>query len=226
MKTINKLIMIMIMMLFTLSPSNYAAESYSASIVPEGMTVQEKKQRFRALIAPAVEAVYQDLLAQYQTVASQVAAGETNSNIETLKQHYKVTSDQDLLMALKPHPRSIAMAQAAVESGWATSHFFKDANNVFGEWSFDENEPRIAAGQHRGDKTIWLKKYASIEGSIRDYYYTLAKGKPYQSFRALKMISDDPYALVKELDHYSEIGAKYGEELAAVIKYNKFYDYD
>ena len=40
------------------------------------------------------------------------------------------------------------------------------------------------------------------------------------------MKTDDPYKLVKKLDRYSEMGAKYGKELTSMIRYNKFYLYD
>ena len=90
-------------------------------------------------------------------------------------------------MALKPHPKSIALAQAAMESSWATSRFFTEANNVFGVWSFNESEPRIAAGKKRGNKTIWVKKYHSIKASMQDYYRTLARGVAFSEFRKLKM---------------------------------------
>ena len=129
-------------------------------------------------------------------------------------------------MALKPHPKSIAVAQAAMESSWATSRFTRVANNLFGVWSFDEDEPRVAAGEQRGDKTIWVKKYSSFEDSIRDYYRTLARGDAYKEFRQLKMTTDDPYALVKKLDRYSEKGAEYGKELSSIMKFNKFDKYD
>ena len=108
----------------------------------------------------------------------------------------------------------------------ATSRFFREANNVFGVWSFDENEPRISAGKKRGDKTIWLKKYKTIEDSIRDNYRVLARGSAYAKFRKMRLKTDNPFELVKTLDKYSEIGDKYGEELASVIRYNQFNKYD
>ena len=129
-------------------------------------------------------------------------------------------------MALKPHPISITLAQAAMESSWATSRFFREAYNIFGVWSFDEDEPRIAAGEKRGDKTIWVKKYSSIEEAIRDYYRTLARGNAFGEFRALREQTSDPHMLVKKLDKYSEKGAKYGEELSSIISFNKFQAYD
>ena len=118
------------------------------------------------------------------------------------------------------------MAQAAMESSWATSRFFLEAKNVFGVWSFDEDEARIAAKQQRAGKTVWVKKYSSIDASIRDYYRTLARGDAFKEFRALKMKTSDPFLLVAKLDHYSEKGADYAKELSSIIRVNKFDAYD
>ena len=190
------------------------------------MTVQEKKARFSSLIVPAVNNVYENLMARYEKVKKITAAGQSNDEIEQLKIEYKAATNSELLMALKPHPRSIAVAQAAMESSWATSRFFREANNIFGVWSFDENEPRIAALQKRGDKTIWVKKYNTIEEAVYDYYRTLARSSAFAEFRQTKMITNDPFILVTKLDRYSEKGSLYGEELTAIIKFNKFNDYD
>ena len=190
------------------------------------MTVQEKKERFRNLVVPAVDEVYADLMAQYQEVSELVESDADANELAELRTEYKASNNQELLMALKPHPKSIAVAQAAMESSWATSRFTRVANNLFGVWSFDEDEPRVAAGEQRGDKTIWVKKYSSFEDSIRDYYRTLARSDAYKEFRQLKMTTDDPYALVKKLDRYSEKGAEYGKELSSIMKFNKFDKYD
>jgi Bax protein len=190
------------------------------------MTVQEKKARFKALIVPAVKTVYAQLMTQYETVKATLDAGESNADIDRLKDEYKATSDAELLMALKPHPKSIALAQAAMESSWATSRFFRVAYNIFGVWSFDEDEPRVAALQKRGDKTIWVKKYASIEDSVFDYYRTLARSSAFVEFRKARMTTNDPFVLVTKLDRYSEKGSLYGEELTSIIKFNKFDSYD
>ncbi|NQZ23249.1 MAG: glucosaminidase domain-containing protein [Colwellia sp.] len=190
------------------------------------MTVQEKKARFSSLIVPAVNKVYAKLMTRYEKIKKITAAGQSNDEIEQLKIEYKATTNSELLMALKPHPRSIAVAQAAMESSWATSRFFREANNIFGVWSFDEDEPRIAALQKRGDKTIWVKKYNTIEEAVYDYYRTLARSSAFAEFRQTKMLTNDPFILVTKLDRYSEKGSLYGEELTAIIKFNKFNDYD
>jgi len=193
--------------------------------IPE-ISVEEKKSQFKSIIIPAINKVYCDLMRQYQEILESVQTGKDMDKLAALRKEYKVTNNAELLMALKPHPQSIAIAQAAIESSWATSRFFKEANNVFGVWSHNKNDARLAAGEKRGDKTIWIKKYRSVEASIRDYYRTLARGDAYKEFRVLKMETDDPYQLVKELDLYSEKREEYSEDLATIIRYNKFDAYD
>ncbi len=200
---------------------------YKANEVPLKMTVKVKKERFYALLVPAVDKVYKELFLKYKNIELDIKKSRNLFNIDLLKHKYKVQSDEELLMVLKPHPQSIVLAQAAMESAWATSRFFREANNVFGMWSVNKNEPRIAAGKKRaGRRTIWLRKFSTIDESIHAYYFLMARAGAYKEFRALRLKTDDPYLLVKKLDKYSEIGDKYGEELAQMIRYNKLVKYD
>ena len=192
----------------------------------KNMSVQEKKARFYALFVPAVEKAYKELEAEYLATKKLVEKNPNDPKIKKLMQEYSAKDRQDLLTRMKPHPRSIALAQSAMESAWGTSRFLQEANNVFGVWSFNKNEPRIAAGKKRGKTTIYVKKYATIEDSIKDYYRVLATGRAFKAFRAEKMKTNDPYKLVKYLDKYSERGAAYGKELAGMIRYNKLTKYD
>lgn len=196
--------------------------AYKASVVPENLTVAEKKLRFRCLVQPAIEEVFTRLTNGYLEASTWIKADSHEQELDSLRAHYRVDNNEALLKAMKPHPRSIAMAQAALESAWGTSRFFIKANNIFGIWSYNKNEPRIPAGDKRGSNTIWLKKYSSLAASIEDYYLLLARGRAYKEFRTLKMKSSDPYLLAKKLDHYSELRAKYVEKLSNVIRHNKF----
>jgi len=217
-----------------LSSSLYGVQSvkvnttskYTVATVPKKMSVQEKKQRFRDLVVPAVEKVYADLDAQYSEAKKLIDTGKSNANIDRLMKLYYAKSPEDLLMRMKPHAKSVAIAQAAMESAWATSRFSRVATNFFGVWSFNKNEPREAAGEKRGSQTIYVKKYSSVEDATRDYYKVLATGKVFEAFRIQKMKNNNPYDLVKKLDKYSEKGAEYGKELTAMIKYNRFYKFD
>jgi len=200
---------------------------YSADFVPAKMSVKEKKKRYFALLVPSTKKVYNELLEEYKEVAASLNQPQMQTRIAQLKSRYSVTSDKDLLLAMKPHPVSIPLAQGAMESAWGTSRFFTEANNVFGMWSSNKNQKRVAASVKRGGtRTIWLRKFDSIEESVRAYYLTIARAKAYKKLRQIRYESDDVYEIIKGLDKYSEIGEKYVEEIGSVIRYNKLTKYD
>lgn len=196
---------------------------YQLSILPENMSVQEKKQRFNELIIPAVNNVYTNLEKQYNEVKLLVETRADYEKILSLMKAYNAVNTQDLLTRLKPHPKSIAIAQAAIQSGWATSRFTLIANNLFGVWSFDENEPRIQANE---DETIYVKRYSSLNESIQDYYKLLATSPLFEEFRQEKMKTNDPYTLIQSLDKYYKEGDDYATGLNELIKYNELEKYD
>lgn len=191
-------------------------------------SVSKKKQDFYDLMIPALDEVYAQLEQQFEEINSLVQNDPTSPKITALKKKYNVTSNVELLMALKPHPKSIAIAQGAMESAWGTSRFYKVAYNIFGVWSFNKNDKRVAANENRGSQTIWLKKYDSVKESIADYYLTLSRSKAFKAFKRLnyEKANQNPYLLVKKLDRYSEKGALYGKELSSMISYNNLTQYD
>lgn len=188
--------------------------------------VSVKKREFLKMMVPPLEEVYSELQTQYLEIKKLLDEGVNNERIESLKKFYKVDSNEKLLIALKPHPKSIALAQGAMESAWGESRFFKEANNLFGIWSFNKNEPRIAAGSQRGDKTIWLKKYSTVKEAIKDYYILLSRGGAFKEFRQLSFQDASVFEIVKKLHRYSEKKDLYGKELTDMIKFNKFTKYD
>jgi len=200
---------------------------YSVNFIPKNMSVKDKKNRFYNLLVPAIQKVYEELNLEYKTVMNDIKESKNLFKKDMLKKIYEIEGDEELLMILKPHPQSIVLAQAAIESAWATSRFFTKANNVFGIWSLNKKEPRIAAAEKRGGvKTIWLKKFDTIEDNVRAYYKLLARASAYKEFRKLRVITDNPYKLVEKLDKYSEMGELYGKALSKIIRYNKLTKYD
>ena len=201
---------------------------YNISILPENMNVQEKKQRFKELLVPAIDDVYMSLEKQYLQVKRMIENGtDTDTDtINTLIKEYNAKDAQDLLARLKPHPKSIAMAQAAMQSGWATSRFTLNANNLFGVWSFDENEPRVQAHETRDGEAVYVKRYESLKASVEGYYKLLATSPLFEEFREEKMTTNDSSTLIKSLDKYYKKGDDYAKGLVELIKFNKLEDYD
>ncbi|MFK5936992.1 MAG: glucosaminidase domain-containing protein [Sulfurimonas sp.] len=194
---------------------------------PKKRFISPKKKRFFSLVVPAIEHVHKKQEEQFKKIQKDIIKHQNSVEVTRLKSLYRVTDDHDLLLALKPHPQSIVIAQAAIESAWGTSRFFREANNIFGMWSKDPNEPRIAAGVKRnGTYTVWLRKFATLDESIKKYYITIGRVKDYKEFRALRYTTQDTTKLVKKLDKYSELGDKYTKMISSVIKHNNLTQYD
>jgi Bax protein len=143
-----------------------------------------------------------------------------------VKRRYKAKSVDDLINRLVTLPNSVVLAQAAIETGWGESRFFIQASNLFGIWSYDETESRIAAGKTRSDKTIYLRSYDDMSGSIADYFDVLARHHAYRKLRDARQNTSNPYVLVNHLRNYSERKDWYTRQLKRVIRQNKLTKYD
>jgi len=199
---------------------------YSASIVPKNMTVAEKKKRFFALLVPAVEDVYKALEAQYLQVKKEIKNHTNKAKIQKLKKKYNVKTDKELLIAIKPHPMSITLAQAAMESAWGTSRFFVQANNIFGVHSTNRKAKRVAAGEKTGNWRVWMSKYDTLDQAIRHYYFVISTTPEYKEFKLMNYENKPVMEIVKGLKEYSTRGDAYVKELASMIRYNKLTKYD
>ena len=173
------------------------ASHYKANIVPKNMTVEIKKDRFYYLVKPAVLKVYDKLKKDYEEVKRDIKYHKNNEKIQKLMLEYRAKNKKDLLKRLYPHPPSITLAQAAVESGWATSRFFREANNLFGMWSSKKDEPRIATPAKRNGKKIWLRRFKNIEDSVEKYYEILAKNRAFRRFRDVRYKTKNVFKIPK-----------------------------
>lgn len=190
------------------------------------LSVAKKKQAYVAALAPVIQNVYKKLQKRYNDVLTYIQHGTHEKILEKLRKEYRVASNMELVKAIKPHPVSIVLAQGAMESAWLTSRFAKDANNIFGVWSFNKNEPRIAAGGSRENKIVYLKKYESLEHSVEDYYKSIGKSWAYDRLRETRLYINDPYELLPFFEKYSEKGLEYTKILAKIIEKNNFVLYD
>ncbi len=184
-------------------------------LLPSVLLAQEKMKLKR-----------QKIISTQNVIDKHLGTNEDSVFIKQIMEEYKVESVEEILERLHPHPVSIILAQAAIESGWATSRFCHEANNVFGIWSFDVNEDRIKASATRGGRNVYLRKYNSVFESIYDYLETIARVNAYEQFRKARILSDDPFRLIWYLNNYSERRYEYVRSLRNMIEYNKLYKYD
>lgn len=211
----------------SVSQTQLLQPTYTTTEIPTNISTKEKKERFLYLILPATQNVHDELMRRYLKIKEDIKYSRNQEEIVRLKEEYHAKSDEELLARLKPHPISITLAQAAMESSWASSRFFNKANNVFGIWSTSPKQKRIAASEQRGGKvTIWLRKFDTIEESIRTYYELISKGRAYTKFRRLRLESDDPFVMTQGLYKYSEIGQDYVDAINDVMRHNDFTRFD
>ncbi len=190
----------------------------------------EDKSRFVDIILPAI------LVAKYRIEADRLRlndlsevlkwSAEDSVFLKKISTAYRTDNLALLNRRMTTHPNSIVLAQAAVESGWGKSRFFREANNLFGIWSYNTNEPRIRASSGRVDYQVYLRKYDNLSESIIDYFQTIGRAKPYEAFRKKRMKTSDIDELLPLLSQYSERKQEYIVQLRSMIKFNEFEQYD
>ncbi|MCG8387160.1 MAG: glucosaminidase domain-containing protein [Cytophagales bacterium] len=191
-----------------------------------GLPVKETKEKFIAIVLPAVLIARHHLATGQQRIRQLSKkkrwSAEDSAYYASQRQRFKAKNIFDLAMRMSTHPNSITLAQAAVESGWGSSRFFKEANNLFGIWAYTDKEPRIPANE--GD--VFLRKYDDIAQSIEDYFVTLGRARPYRAFRRAKADSATVDQLLPHLKHYSARGKAYTDQLKTIIDQNNMTQYD
>jgi len=128
-------------------------------------------------------------------------------------------------------PPSLALAQAAVESGWSTSRFSDEGNALFGQWTWGEDG--ITPQQQRdGMGDYKIRAFPSPEASIAAYMNNLNTHPSYREFRRERerlRAAGEPLTgldLAGTLTSYSEEGELYVEKLQGVIRVNRIEDVD
>ena len=127
-------------------------------------------------------------------------------------------------------PVSLAIAQAAKETGWGTSRFAQEGNALFGQWTWSgEGLKPKDAEKNEGHKVM---KFNVLQASVRAYQRNLNTHSSYSEFRKERAkLRDkgstlDSLVLVKHLDQYAETGNQYVEVLKKIIKQNNLKDFD
>jgi len=203
--------------------------NYTNTISLNKLQVSDKKQKFFHMLLPAI-LISKQKFKVLRTRAKNIIKSDNPSNedllfLDKMYKKFKTTNNKELLSRMKTHPVSIVLAQAAIESAWGESRFFKKGNNIFGMWSYNRHEPRMRARETRKGKVIYLKKYKTLSDAIDDYFVTIGRGA-YKSFRKHRDITKDPLQLVQYLVNYCELKGKYTRKLRRFIIKNRLTKFD
>ena len=127
-------------------------------------------------------------------------------------------------------PVSLALAQAAKETGWGTSRFAQEGNALFGQWTWSgEGLKPKDSDKNEGHKVM---KFNILQASVRAYQRNLNTHKTYREFRlARAQLRDegrelDSIVLSQYLDEYAETGKEYVKILKKIIEQNNLKDFD
>jgi Bax protein len=136
-----------------------------------------------------------------------------------------------LLKRVDVIPVSLAMAQAAIESGWGTSRFAVQGNAIFGQWTTAGGRGLVPAAREEG-KTHKVRAFDRLSESVAAYFLNLNTHRAYRGLRALRREArdmgarPDGQALAVGLEPYSEKGEEYVELLRALIRVNRLAPFD
>ena len=128
-------------------------------------------------------------------------------------------------------PVSLAIAQAAKETGWGTSRFAIEGNALFGQWTWS-GEGIKPAGTDSGDGTHKVMKFKVLKASVRAYQRNLNTHGSYKEFRSARAIMRDndekldSLILANYLDKYAATGKEYTVIIKKIIKQNSLKDFD
>ena len=147
------------------------------------------------------------------------------------KQYGVLSKDLSILkIRMDEIPVSLAIAQAAKETGWGTSRFALEGNALFGQWTWSgEGLKPKDSDKNTGHKVM---RFNVLQASVRAYQRNLNTHSSYKGFRqARAQLRDagkslDSLILSKFLNTYAETGEKYVEVLQQIIKQNNLKDFD
>jgi len=211
--------------------------------------VDEKKSLFFRVVAPLVLRANESILAdrsRLQAISKKHAArtklSQTDRNwLKNLSRRYRVVVSEpdsftaidlkDLKQRVDIIPNSLALAQAADESGWGTTRFVVKANAFFGQWTYDKRGVK-PKHQREGKGDYRLAAFPTPLASVEGYMLNLNSEPAYAKFRKKRgeLRARDQIVsgviLAGTLDRYSERGQAYIKDLLAMIRHNNLADKD
>ena len=201
--------------------------------VPE---VSFKKSVFFKSVLPLVLQVNEQILedrARLKRIAENAGAGKAIAAEDRLwvammsKRYRTERGDYDaLLQRVDIIPPSLALAQAAKESGWGSSRFAQVGNALFGQWTWDEDQGIEPRDRPEGSDHL-VRGFDSLLKSVEAYMLNLNRHNAYRELRSLRAgmrERGDEISGVKlagGLKSYSELGMEYVDRIRSMISYNE-----
>lgn len=128
-------------------------------------------------------------------------------------------------------PPSLALAQAAIETGWGTSRFARDANALFGVWTWNDAKGLIPEARAEGARHA-VHRYDTLAASVAHYMLNLNTHWAYKALRGARAETRaetgalDGRRLVPALAVYAETRARYTKLIRKVMAAERLWEFD
>ena len=202
----------------------------------EIQSVQLKKETFIKIVLPLIvaenEKILDDRLKLKNITSKRITTDQEKQWLRQKFLEYKVKKSniEELKMRMDIIPASIALAQAAKESGWGTSRFALEGNAIFGQWTW--NGKGIEPLLKDKSKNHKILRFPILRASVKAYKNNLNTHKGYTKFREKRKNLRDRNKkisgldLAKTLGNYAQAGSEYTKILAQIIIQNRLMDFE
>ncbi len=192
----------------------------------------ERKQVFITLMIPMVLRANENILIERRRLLdlrARTGALEPHERdwLDDMARRYGLDSPDfgQLLVRVDVVPPSLALAQAAEESGWGTSRFVREGNAVFGQRTYRAGSG-IVPKKRAANEVYEVRAFDRLYDSVASYMANLNKHYAYEDFRRSREAQRrdrgilDGHALAGTLGRYSERGTAYIRTIRSIIKAN------
>lgn len=202
---------------------------------------EEKKRTFLLSLLPMVLLANQAIEAERRELETLftrrdhmgLLSADEQKRLREMAEYYKLQNDpltDRRARALLLHrvdilPPSLVLAQAATESGWGTSRFAREGNNLFGQRTYRAGNGIVPAQRPDGE-THEVKRFGSLFESVRSYMRNINTHNAYRELRELRAKlrrGNQPISgalLASGLDAYSIRSSAYISDVRAIIRAN------
>ena len=199
-------------------------------------SVQLKKETFIKIVLPLIVAENEKIIDDREKLkVLSLKKYTSDTEKQWLRQkllEYKVKKGNldELKVRMDIIPVSIALAQAAKESGWGTSRFALEGNAIFGQWTWDGQG--IAPLQRDSNKKHKILKFPILRASVKAYQNNLNTHKSYVKFREKrKQLRSKKNKIIgleltDTLKNYAQTGSEYTKILNQIINQNRLFDFE
>jgi uncharacterized FlgJ-related protein len=206
----------------------------------ESFSLEERKKNFITDLLPIIKKANQDIL-EKRIFFFKIEKKIQNNNLNVLEaailkklfNEYKVKNNDlaELKKRIDIVPISLAIAQAAIESGWGTSRFAQEGNAYFGQKIIGIKANGIKPSDSE-NPLIKVRIFENLNDSVKAYLNNLNTHFAYKNFRKsrneLRSFGRtlEGEVLANELKKYSELGNEYIINVQEIIRKNNLGKFD